>query len=235
MKIKQTITLIYFKDKSGKALTFKLRSWLFKLIVVSALCFFGISLFAVYFSYKEKKENNDILAELDATEKENRNMKAAVKEMETKKTVFNEQIKKPVAIVETPSQSAPSEEPAINTGVITMENIRTKRSNRGDGFLLFLDLVKLQVSNAKLSGYVYIVWKASGKYKSFPESEEIKNGIPVDYKEGDTFDIRYRKPISWKITSNESDIQSLTVVVFGSDGNIVLKEDITRKALESNR
>ena len=148
---------------------------------------------------------------------------------------MNEQIKPPVAVVEKPVESASSRAAGINTGIIAIENIRTRQSSRGDSFVLSLDLVKLNVSNTKLSGYVYLLWKVSDRYQTLPESEEIKNGMPADFKEGDTFDIRYRKPISWKIKTRESDIQSLSLLVFDTVGKIILKEDITRKALELDR
>ncbi|MBF0465929.1 MAG: hypothetical protein HQK88_13490 [Nitrospirae bacterium] len=235
MKIRQTITLIYFKDKSGKALTLKLRSWLFKFLVVFTLCFFALSVFAIYFVYKLKKENISILTELDATDRENRNIKAAVKEAEAKKPVLDVRVKKPEVATEKPVQSVSSEVQNINTGLIGIENILAKRSNRGDALVISLDLVKAQVSTTKLSGYVFLVWKLSDKYHSLPESEEIKNGIPADFKEGDTFDIRYRKPISWKINYSGSGIQSLTVVVYALDGNILLRENITGKVLGASK
>ncbi|QWR76957.1 hypothetical protein [Candidatus Magnetomonas plexicatena] len=232
MKIRQTITLIYFKDKSGKALTLKLRSWLFKSLVIFALCLFALSVFAIYSAYKLKKENNNILVELEATDRENRNIKATMKEAEAKQSVTVEHVKKPEAVAEKPAQSVSTEVQDINSGLIALENITARRSNRGDVLLISLDLVKAQASNAKLSGYVFLVWKVSDKYQSLPESEEIKNGNPTDYKEGDTFDIRYRKPLSWKINYSDSGLQLLTVIVFGADGNILLRQNIAGKVLE---
>ncbi|MBF0318619.1 MAG: hypothetical protein HQL01_02270 [Nitrospirae bacterium] len=224
--MKDTVTLLIYKDKSGKAKSLKMRLSTFRILWMAIIILPLVSVAASYLSVKLYKENKDMLIEMGAIVKENTKLRDSIKHNEAagKTLPLPEKAIKPAETAEFQPTNE-FEDKAVNTGKVDIENILVSDPG-ADRFTLYFEVVKGKVATEKISGYVFVMWKAADKYYSMPLDIAITAGVPASYSDGEKFDIRYRKPFTEKIPSDIKSIQLLYVLAYDEKGNIILKKNV---------
>lgn len=99
-----------------------------------------------------------------------------------------------------------------------------KESNR---LAVSFDLVKTAANGTMIArGYVFIVADYGDTYFTFPKNRKITDGLPADFKRGDTFAIRWQKHIRQSLPYSMNDpAKMITVFVFSADGELLSKKE----------
>ncbi|MEI6127139.1 MAG: hypothetical protein WCQ99_11365, partial [Pseudomonadota bacterium] len=113
--------------------------------------------------------------------------------------------------------------------LLAIEDFDVTRINLSLDFNCSLKLINKSSNNKKLSGYLFLVASntdaAPALFDSCPPVKLI-NGMPEDYAQGSTFDIRSMKYIKGRI--NQQDIGSkfnrLDVLAYSKEGTLLLKK-----------
>lgn len=259
MSKEDSVTLIYFKEKGGKARSLKMKAGIFRFLFMAVLLFLALSAFSVYFTLAVYKENRNIIEEMATIEREHRRMLKAASAVELdKKAAHRQEIPVQQAIQAEPAaspqppgdvllpqgqapeakpQASPTPSPSVaktaepntaqsdlSTGVVTIENLLVEKSAGPKAVQVGFDLVKTDNGKKKLTGYVFIVGKQENTYFSLPDDATLKNGVPVDYTEGLSFDIRFRKRYDKKISLPHQSVPSLQLLVYDGEGSLLLKK-----------
>jgi hypothetical protein len=227
--VKDTVTLLIYKDKSGKAKSLKMGLFTFRFLWAAIMVLPLISVLAVYLSVKTYQENKDLLIEMGAIVKENAKLRNSVKTYEAYKQSppQPEKVQKPTSNTDNSSVNE-FEGKTVTTGKVDVENIQVSDTGP-DKFTFYFEVVKGKIPADKLSGYVFVVWKTAGKYYSTPPDIAITGGVPDTYSDGEKFDIRYRKPFTEKIPADIKSIQLIYVLAYDEKGNIILKKNVRLK------
>ncbi|MBF0343602.1 MAG: hypothetical protein HQL06_05145 [Nitrospirae bacterium] len=226
MKIKETITLIYFRDKSGKARTFKMARSVFVFLVSFMLLLLLSAVPFVYFGFKHRLINNDLSLKIIKLEKENTSVKESLKALEIKKLAF---------LTTPPVRDSGSvkvddfDYKTVNTGQVDADNLEITNFEERKILIISFDISKTRMTDAKMTGYVFIIWKTDGKYSVVPQSTEVKNGVPVKYTSGEGFDIKIKKHFTKTLSATLNKIQLLYLLVYDENGTIILKKNVDLK------
>ncbi|MBF0564445.1 MAG: hypothetical protein HQK89_04315 [Nitrospirae bacterium] len=255
---RDSITLIYYSDRSGRSRNLKLPAWLFRSIIVLSFLFFTVSVFTAYVavtlykdykghkSYRERVMQDFTISALKPaagdTKRESGNFKTTGSVANTKTAMLasghtNEGEAKTAL---TPGGSPQPTVPvlpgsggfissSVNTGVVNIENIRYTEHPKKQNVSLVFELVKSGNRYSKLSGYVFVVWRDGSRFLSVPDGADIQNGQPLRYKDGESFDIRFKKRFTRIINNPLSKINDLYVLVYNAGGDIILKNNVTLK------
>ncbi|MBF0317004.1 MAG: hypothetical protein HQL04_02435 [Nitrospirae bacterium] len=220
MKKRETITLIYFRDKSGKARTFKMAVTLFACLI-SLMLLIPVVSFYLGLRYRV---NNDLPLKLANLEKENASLKQSLKSLETKRLNF-------ISHVQAPASDNPKPEDfdskTINTGAVDADALEITNLEEKNLLIISFDVIKSRITDAKMTGYVFVVWKIDDKYYGLPQSAEIKNGTPVKYTTGESFDIKIKKHFTKTLSSvTLHKLQLLYLLVYDDKGTIILKKNV---------
>jgi hypothetical protein len=139
---------------------------------------------------------------------------------------------KPVQVIE--PKSAPQ-----GTGVIQSEPLPAEKivdirdmTLRIDGTRLLVDfkLYKIKESEPAIRGYVHIVVRDKNtsppRELAFPYAE-LKNGIPVNYRRGQLFEIKRFKPIhgNFPLPAGSQSYSTVTVHVYDREGTPIYKKE----------
>ncbi|KJU85066.1 membrane or secreted protein [Candidatus Magnetobacterium bavaricum] len=220
MKKSETITLIYFRDKSGKARTFKMARSVFAFLIAFMLL---LPVASFYLGLRFKAVNNDLPLNLANLEKENAALKQSLKSLETKRLNFISQVQKPDANSTKPEDF---DSKIINTGQVDANALEITNLEEKKLLIISFDVINLHIPNTKITGYVFIVWKVDDKYYGLPQSAEIKNGTPVKYNAGESFDIKIKKHFTKTLSTTLDKIRLLYLLVYDDKGTIILKKNV---------
>ncbi|MBF0539081.1 MAG: hypothetical protein HQL03_12610 [Nitrospirae bacterium] len=220
MKKKETITLIYFRDKSGKARTFKMARSVFIVLVFLAFLIPGAS---VYFGLMYKVVSDDLRIRLVALERENASVRQSLKAIETKRLEFIPSTQKPNV-----SSSKPDDfdSKTINTGQVDANNLEVTNFEERKILIVSFDVIKSRIADVKMAGYVFIVWKMDDNYYCLPQTTEIKNGTPVKYTAGEGFDIKNQKHFTKTLSATLDKLRLLYILIYDNNGTIILKKNV---------
>jgi hypothetical protein len=226
--MKQTVTLIYFRDKTGKVRSVVLSLGVFNLLVAALILMPVLSILLSLTAYYKGAPISNILSGLVE-----RNITQLVKVTEAplpdKKTVAEE---KPAAVeTEKTSPEPPAKdetETAPEPGAkIMLENIQTTELEDAGGLSIKFNLSRTELSSSdKLTGFVFVLYKVNGVHLTVPENSKIKNGMPAHYKNGENFFIKIKRPFEKIIPYAKSDISEVYIIIYSSKGNLLLKQKI---------
>jgi hypothetical protein len=135
-------------------------------------------------------------------------------------------------VEQTPLLATPSPDEAdISKGPIAVENISITESGSNSAFTVAFDVVRSDLNKKtsegrKLSGYVFIVWKTKDGTSSVSKGGALKNSLPVDYKSGEGFDIRFRKQFTHTIGHPDASVEKLSLIVYNKKGELILRKNV---------
>lgn len=112
---------------------------------------------------------------------------------------------------------------------LSIDDFDVTRVNLALDFNCSFKLVNKKPGTSKLTGYLFMVASSTditpSAYITWPQAD-LENGIPKNYRQGSTFDIRHMKYIKGRI--NQDDIGTkfnhLEVIAYSQDGTIILKK-----------
>ena len=82
-------------------------------------------------------------------------------------------------------------------------------------------------NNTLTQGYIFIIGDYGETSISFPEGVEIKDGIPVDFKKGNRFVIKWQKHVEHTFSSSENNIiKRVIALIYSTDGELLVKEEV---------
>lgn len=227
MNKEDTITLVCFRGDSCNAKTIKIPIKTVKRIVIALIVFIFIFIFSTFLAVnqylKNLTMNNDI--ELIMMEKEEYEARLLVlhkkeKDYERKK---GKELERAKAIEE---EKKIKEEAEAEAKKVLLNNLRISASSSNGIARVTFEVVKKIDDGKRASGYVVIVGKAGEQYFAQPNKVIIKNGLPTFYKQGERFAIKRRKPFDYSIKYPVQSIKSLTVIIYGDDGKILLNNPV---------
>jgi murein L,D-transpeptidase YafK len=98
-------------------------------------------------------------------------------------------------------------------------------------------LVNISSIDEKLTGRIAVIAQGNRNnqfvYSSYPKIKLLSDGTPKDYKDGEWFSIKNYKIVTGQIDSLDSEnisIDSIKVLVYSNDGEIILTKEFSNKA-----
>lgn len=223
--MKHVITVIYFTDNAGKARTIEFSLKSFISLAVGFFILMSVLIAAAAFSFKLYAEKNKLLNTLAAVNAEKASAEEKIKEIEAKISKSKDLANPASDLIANPQTKEKNADHQIKDGVnpVALHDFQVKKDN--SGLKIGFDLVNVN-NGIGLNGYVFIVGDYEGAYFCFPQGIEIKDGVPVDFKKGDRFSIKWQKRIEQTFPfSINKIIKEINVFVFSADGNLLVKKE----------
>lgn len=111
------------------------------------------------------------------------------------------------------------------TKLVSLHGFRIKKEN--DRLAISFNLVRTAANGTTIArGYVFIVGDYGDTYFTFPKDRKVTDGLPADFKKGDTFAIRWQKHIRQSLPYSLNDpVKMISVFVFSADGELLSKKE----------
>ena len=119
-------------------------------------------------------------------------------------------------------------EPVITEGIVELRDVTLRIEETR--LLVDFKLYKITGNEPVIRGYVLIVVRDKNtsppRELAFPYAE-LKNGMPVNYRRGQNFEIKRFKPIhgDFPLPSGSQSYSAVTVLVFHQEGTLIHKEE----------
>lgn len=230
--MRQTVTLIYFKDKTGKIRSLVLSLGVFNLLAAALVLIPVLSISVSLMTYYKGVPALNFLNFLTGpAEKEIvRPLKA---EPIPNKTPGNTIVQEKPADVETETAAETSKEPPAKTepeaapgSKILVEGVQMSELEDGSGVSIRFNISRTESSSDKLTGFVFILYKVNGEFQTIPENSKIKKGMPAHFEKGENFFIKHKRPFEKLIPSPKSAISEAYIVIYSSKGRLLLKQKV---------
>ena len=221
----RTLTIIYFKDNAGKARTLELPLKRVMLLLGGLSVLILLSIASLVFSVKFYIEKDRLAAELASISIEKEAMGKRFKDMEarisTLETTASQAEKPQVSKTDSPVP------PATEKTVVSIALNTFKVTNEDNQITVSFDLMNTSGNNTLVQGYIFIIGDYGETSISIPEGVEIKGGMPVDFKKGNRFVIKWQKHVEQTFSSSENNIiKRVIALVYSTDGELLVKEEV---------
>ncbi len=143
----------------------------------------------------------------------------------SKSSTPNEHLDEP-SFSSTAGLSSESKVEYANHQAVIIENLVAEKLSGDRGVKVRFNVAKNIADREKASGYVILIWRAGGRYNTYPKTVGIMNGLPLNYKRGDNFIIKYRRPFTMTITDKVETIEEIFIFVYDDKGKVVIKKEI---------
>lgn len=236
----RNLSIIYFKDNTGRARTLELPIKRLVLLLAGLCLLILVSIISFVFSVKMYVDKGRLAAELASLSQEKELLEARVKNMEansvgtntgsTERAAPKSEASKVdlhrTATAKTLEEVHVKGEGEKAAGPISLNGFHIKSEN--NQLTVSFNLINIINNSAAAHGYVFIIGDYGGAYLSFPEDAELRDGIPVDFKKGDSFAIKRQKHIEQILPLSTNDtIKKIAVFVYSAEGELLIKKEIS--------
>jgi len=241
------LILLILHEETGKRFSFTVNPLLFKttaaflcvLVCLSVTFVFGyLYLLQKNFSYKNTLNSlQAAIKRLETEKKESEGYRHWADSVIFKRLNFEETMGTGSGVkAGTAAEDAQAKKQDSIRELLAIEDFDITRINLALDFDCSFKLVNRGSSKSKLSGYLFIIASnvdtVPSVFQSWPK-EEFLNGMPRDFHNGSTFDIRYHKFVKGRI--NQSDFGTkfnrLDVLAYAQDGTLLLKKGFNIEGL----
>ncbi|MBI3397903.1 MAG: hypothetical protein HY265_04760 [Deltaproteobacteria bacterium] len=239
--MKRTITILYFKDNTGKIHTveFSIKNLKLLIFILSILIF--VSIISTIFSTKLYMERNRLIKDFTSLSIEKEALEKKINDIEAtinkSGTVSNPAVdstaksqisrKEPVEAKSAAKKTLAGREEAKDIDHISLQNFQVKNTEDNGQIIIAFDIVKTDNSSEMVNGYLLIVGDYGGTYFCFPEDAGIKDGMPVDFKKGSRFFIKRQKRLEFALPySINNPINKIITFVYSSNGNLLIEKEV---------
>ncbi|MBF0473897.1 MAG: hypothetical protein HQK91_09945 [Nitrospirae bacterium] len=227
MKKKKNITIMYFKNKTGKIHSFEVNSLSLITIVITIMSSVLISLISIIFFTHLYFQDYQLLSQLGLPFIGHKGeitpeTKVEVPHEETKKEdtiplpVTKSDTTPNVDATQKPDVAQKPEEIKKEDSYLAIENFKLEGSN------LYYEIVRKDNKSDKIPGLSIIVLKVDDNLVALPQGIILKDGIPKWNKKGFSFNFRYRKQVVISIPKQTGTITEITVYLFDNSGKLIL-------------
>lgn len=239
--MKKTITIMYFTDNTGKVRTIEVSVKSLVWIIAGIAILLLISITGSIISFKLYIDKSKLNNELALVNVEKKSLEVRIKDLETKKASIEKELDKRETEMKTISKKevitkeaekitiikkadAMNKEAGKKSADVSISNFQIKKDI--DKFTVSFDILKTNSAGEAFNGYFLILADYGGKYVSFPEGAEVKDGLVIDFKKGEKFIIKWQKQVEriFPYTEDNS-IKMITVFVYSENGNILIKKE----------
>lgn len=239
--MKRTLTIMYFKDHAGKVKTreFSIRGLV--LLVSSIILLLILSVTSVVFIIKLYIEKGRLTNDFATLLKEKGLLEIKIKDLESS-TGNTKGSSHPVADSATKSQTTKtdsisetkaikeggvSHEEVKNDNQISLQNFQIRSMKDTNQLAVAFDIVNNSRSDIAIQGFVFVVGDYGETHYVLPQSAEIKNDMPADFKKGNRFSIKMQKRMEYILPYiMDSPIDRITVFVFSQNGDLLTKKEV---------
>lgn len=238
--MKNKLILLILHEETGKRISVTVNSLLFKMtaaLVCSLLC---ISIIFVFGYLYLLQKNNSFKIILNTLQADIKRLEFEKKESKVYRQWADSVIFKRLNFEETMGTGSGLKAGAaiediqdkrqdVSSELLAIDDFDITRINLALDFDCSFKLVNKRSGTTKQSGYLFLIASNTDTvpsiFQSWPK-EELENGIPRDFHQGSTFDIRYLKYVKGRI--NQSDFGTkfnhLDVIAYAQDGTLLLKK-----------
>ncbi|MEA1935658.1 MAG: hypothetical protein U9M96_02410 [Thermodesulfobacteriota bacterium] len=188
---------------------------------------------------------------LKITKEENRGLKARVQILKDELILAKQKLEKPLKEKRLPKVTpstdtkthilqAEKELPVLETvdkpHTVAIENFKTTINRTNNTCTFNFILRNKSEGKIAISGHIFVILKPDSSdiesWRVYPRTT-LKNAKPHNFKRGERFSISRFRPIKGKIRKipAQENYDSVSILVFSNDGNLILEEDIDLKTL----
>ncbi len=249
--MKDKLILLVLQENTGKRVSFTVNALLFKTtaaLVCTLLCLSGISVFGYLYHLQKNYSFKNTAQSLHA---DIQRLRTEKKESEVYRQWADSVIFKRLNFQETmgtgsglkagtAAEDMQVKKQDISSELLAIEGFDITRINLALDFDCSFKLVNRAANSKKQSGYLFLIASNTdivpSVFQSWPK-EELQNGMPRDFRQGSTFDIRHMKYVKGRINQYDfgTKFNRLDVVAYSPDGALLLKKsfDIEGRLQES--
>lgn len=217
--------------------------------IPAALWFYDRAQFPTQTELVEKLENAQ--SELKIIKEENRGFEVKVQILEDELTLIKQKLENTIQSKKSPevlpstdaktdalrAKEKPSAPETVDKPyAVSIENFETTIDQTDSACNFNFTLRNKTASNITISGYIFIILKSDisdiKSWRIYPKTT-LENGSPQNFKIGERFSISRFRRIKGKIRKIpvQESYDSVSILVFSDDGNLVLEENIDLKTL----
>jgi len=188
---------------------------------------------------------------LKIIKKEKRDLKAKVQILEDELILAKQKLEKPLIAKESPKvtpstdtkthilqaeEELPAPETVDKPHTVAIENFKTTIDRTNNTCTFNFILRNKSEGNITISGYIFVILKPDSSdiksWRVYPKTT-FENARPHNFKRGERFSITRFRNIKRKIRQipAQENYDSVSILVFSGDGDLILEEDIDLKTL----